>query len=301
MAKNWPTIIRGLNDLISKVGPIWPKSTKLAGFASDGPYNCANCEYINKDKNRCRQEVMMADPEVQHDERGLAIITDAVHQCCEFVEPENKLTQINPAPKLVALFVRHGQTEFNKEKRFRGQMEIPLDNVGRQQALDVRGFLANHLGGQQLGAAFRSSKDRTRETADITLGPGKAKVVKNFDALNVGKFSGQKKTDKNMEEIIHYQKYPDEKIPGGERINDFRERTNPEIKMAIAEGEKTGRPSIVFAHSSTIHQVSHLFHQDHNAIKVRPGGVVGVYKRPSGSYYAAALLNESTTHDSLMS
>jgi broad specificity phosphatase PhoE len=205
------------------------------------------------------------------------------------------------APKLVALFVRHGQTVANKEKRFRGQMEIPLDDAGRQQARDVRGFLASHLGDQQLGAAFRSSKDRTRETADITLGPGKAKVVKNFDALNVGKFSGQKKTDKNMEEITHYQKYPDQKIPGGERINDFRERTNPEIMMAVKEGEQSGRPSIVFAHSSTIHQVSHLFHQDHNAIKVRPGGVVGVYKRPSGSYYAAALLNESTTHDNLMS
>jgi broad specificity phosphatase PhoE len=205
------------------------------------------------------------------------------------------------APKLVALFVRHGQTVANKEKRFRGQMEIPLDDAGRQQARDVRGFLANHLGGQQLGAAFRSSKDRTRETADITLGPGKAKVVKNFDALNVGKFSGQKKTDENMKEITHYQKYPEQKIPGGERINDFRERTDPEIKMALAEGERSGRPSIVFAHSSTIHEVSHLFHHDHNAVKVSPGGVVGVYKRPSGSYYAAALLNESTTHDSLMS
>jgi broad specificity phosphatase PhoE len=205
-------------------------------------------------------------------------------------------------PQLVALFVRHGQTVMNKEKRFRGQMEIPLDSVGRQQALDVRGFLANFLGDQQLGAAFRSSKDRTRETADLTLGPGRAKVVKNFDALNVGKFSGQLKSAENMKEITHYQKYPEQKIPGGERINDFRKRTDPEIMMAIREGEKSGRPSIVFAHSSTIHEVSQMFHQDHNAVKVTPGGVVGVYKRPSGSYYSAALLNESkNTHDSLMS
>jgi broad specificity phosphatase PhoE len=206
------------------------------------------------------------------------------------------------APKLVALFVRHGQTEANKEKRFRGQMDIPLDNAGRQQALDIRGFLASHLGDQQLGASFRSSKDRARETADLILGPGKTKVVKNFDALNVGKFSGQKKTDENMKEIMHYQKYPEQKIPGGERINDFRARTNPEIMMAVKEGEKTGRPSMVVAHSSTIHQVSHLFHHDHNAVKVTPGGVVGVYKRPAGGYYAQALLNESSnTHEPLMS
>ena len=93
MAKDWPSIITGLKELIVKVGPIWPKSTKLAGFASDGPYHCANCEYLNKDRNRCKQEVMMADPEVKHDETGLAIITDPERQCCEFVEP-TKLVQI---------------------------------------------------------------------------------------------------------------------------------------------------------------------------------------------------------------
>lgn len=205
---------------------------------------------------------------------------------------ESKVTT-EQGPQLVALFVRHGQTELNKEKRFRGQMDVPLDAVGRQQAIDIRSFLASHLGDKQLGASFRSSKDRARVTADIVMGPGKTKPVKNFDALNVGKFSGQLKSPENMKEIMHYQKYPDQKIPGGERVNDFRERTDPEIKMVIAEGERSGRPSIVICHSSTIHEVSHLFHHDHNAVKVTPGGIVAVYKRPSGSYYAAALLHES--------
>ena len=87
MAKNWAAIIEGLQKLLAEVGPIWPKSTKLAGFAADGPYHCTNCEYLSADKTRCKQSVMMADPEVKHDEKGLAVITDAEHQCCEFVEP----------------------------------------------------------------------------------------------------------------------------------------------------------------------------------------------------------------------
>jgi broad specificity phosphatase PhoE len=295
MSKDWPSIIDGLRALIAKVGPMWPDSTKLAGFASNGPYSCANCEYLNQTGNRCNQEVMMADPEVQHDEKGLAIITDAPHQCCEFVEPLKKLTQIEPqGDKLLALFVRHGQTEANKEKLFRGPMNFPLDSVGRQQGLDVRRFLAGYLGDKPLGASYRSSKNRTGEMADITIGPGKTKVIKNFDALNVGNYAGQHKTPENMKAIMHYQKNPDEKIPGGERINDFRARTNPEIKMVISEGEKTGRPTISFVHSSTIHQVSHLLHGDHNLVKVTPGGVVGVFKRPSGSLYAKALLHESS-------
>jgi RNA polymerase subunit RPABC4/transcription elongation factor Spt4 len=91
--KDWPKIVSRLKSLIAEVGSIWPDSTKLAGFASDGPYHCANCEYLVGD-NRCNQEVMKADPEVNHDEKGLAIITDPEIQCCEFVEPTKKLVQI---------------------------------------------------------------------------------------------------------------------------------------------------------------------------------------------------------------
>lgn len=298
MGKDWPSIIDGLRALIGKVGPIWPDSTKLAGFASDGPYHCANCEYLVGNKDRCNQKVMMVDPEVQHDAQGLAIITDAERQCCEFVEPnKKKLTQIEPqGDKLTALFVRHGQTEANKDKLFRGPMNFPLDTTGYQQALDVRRFLAGHLGDKPLGASYRSSKSRTGEMADATLGPGKTQIVKNFDPLNVGDFAGQPKSPENMKKILHYQHHPEEKIPGGERINDFRERTNPEIKKVISEGEQSGRPTISFVHSSTIHQVSHLLHGDHNLVKVTPGGIVGVFKRPSGSLYAKALLHESTNN-----
>jgi broad specificity phosphatase PhoE len=287
--KDWQKIIAGLKSLIATTGPIWPKSTKLAGFASDGPYHCANCEYLNAERNRCNHEVMKADSEVAHDESGLAIISDPERQCCEFVEPVN-LIQIQ-SDQLVALFMRHGQTTANKEKRFRGAMNVPLDDKGRQQAVDARRFLAGYLKDKQLGKAYTSSKDRAIETAELVL-PNRAQRVKNFDPLNVGDFSGKPKNAENMKEILHYQAHPDEKIPGGERINDFRERVNPEIKMAIAEGEN-GKPTISFVHSSTIHQISHFLHHDHNAVKVTPGGFVGVFKRPNGSYYAKALLNES--------
>lgn len=88
--KDWPKIISQLKSLIAEVGAIWPKSTKLAGFASDGPYHCANCEYL-VNGNRCKQEVMKADSEVHHDKDGLAIITDPERQCCEFVEPKKSV------------------------------------------------------------------------------------------------------------------------------------------------------------------------------------------------------------------
>lgn len=97
MAHNWPKIITGLKKLLAEVGPIWPKSTKLAGYSEKGPYHCENCEYLKglKDgnvfvdesgKGRCIQEVMKADPEVKKDNDGLPIV-NIPKGCCEFVEP----------------------------------------------------------------------------------------------------------------------------------------------------------------------------------------------------------------------
>ena len=99
--KNWPKIIRGLKRLVRDNGPVWPEpSTKLAGYAEDGPYRCGNCEYllgidkgeIFKDEGglgRCKQIVMIADSDVKKDSKGRPIV-DIENGCCEFVEPPKK-------------------------------------------------------------------------------------------------------------------------------------------------------------------------------------------------------------------
>lgn len=91
MVKSWLKKIAALKRLIKETGPLWPKSTKLAGFASDGPYSCSNCEYFKGDaEGICIQEVMIADIEVEKDKKGYPIIIDPKHQCCEFVSPPKK-------------------------------------------------------------------------------------------------------------------------------------------------------------------------------------------------------------------
>ena len=41
------------------------------------------------------------------------------------------------------LFVRHGYSEGNKEHRFSGQKDFPLDAAGRQQAQELAEYLRN--------------------------------------------------------------------------------------------------------------------------------------------------------------
>ena len=91
--KSWLKKIAALKRLLREVGPLWPDSTKLAGYATGGPYHCSDCIYLKKDFNdnglgRCNHPVMIADTEVEHD-KGLAIV-NIEKGCCEFVSPPKK-------------------------------------------------------------------------------------------------------------------------------------------------------------------------------------------------------------------
>ena len=59
--------------------------------------------------------------------------------------------------------VRHGQTDWNKEKRLQGQCNIPLNEIGRNEARDV----ANHLLTYKIERIISSTLDRALETAQI--------------------------------------------------------------------------------------------------------------------------------------
>jgi broad specificity phosphatase PhoE len=57
--------------------------------------------------------------------------------------------------------IRHGQTDSNREQRFQGHADVPLNPVGRQQAAD----LGRQLAGLPLAAIYSSDLSRCLETA----------------------------------------------------------------------------------------------------------------------------------------
>jgi broad specificity phosphatase PhoE len=58
---------------------------------------------------------------------------------------------------------RHGQTAYNLEGRFQGQLPVPLDDTGRAQAAD----LADRAAARGFATLWCSPLLRARETADI--------------------------------------------------------------------------------------------------------------------------------------
>jgi 2,3-bisphosphoglycerate-dependent phosphoglycerate mutase len=59
------------------------------------------------------------------------------------------------------LFIRHGETDWNRQHRFQGQIDVPLNATGRRQA----GRLAERLAGDRHDLLLASDLQRAMQTA----------------------------------------------------------------------------------------------------------------------------------------
>ena len=75
--------------------------------------------------------------------------------------------------------IRHGETNWNKEGRFQGQIDIPLNENGKDQARKTFEYLKNI----SFNKAFSSSMHRPYETAKIILQNKKDLKIEKIDSL----------------------------------------------------------------------------------------------------------------------
>ena len=86
------------------------------------------------------------------------------------------------------LLVRHGETDWNRERRFQGHADPPLNEAGREQARE----LADRLAGEDIVAVYTSDLLRARETAEIVAAVLDADVValRELREIDVGSWQG---------------------------------------------------------------------------------------------------------------
>lgn len=79
-------------------------------------------------------------------------------------------------PNITFYLFRHGETDWNKEKQFMGQRDMPLNEVGRKQAMK----LAQRIQELSLIELYSSDLLRTRETAELIA--SKSGIDINYDS-----------------------------------------------------------------------------------------------------------------------
>lgn len=102
-------------------------------------------------------------------------------------------------PRPILYFVRHGETDWNRERRLQGQHDIPLNDLGRAQASRCGEILAHLLSQTGRPAAeydyVSSPLSRARETMELLReGMGLAPAAYRTDArlmeMSFGRWEG---------------------------------------------------------------------------------------------------------------
>jgi broad specificity phosphatase PhoE len=76
-------------------------------------------------------------------------------------------TVIEPNPPIY--FIRHGETDWNREGRIQGQIDIPLNDAGHQQAIAISRGLKTFLRDTTIDLFVASPLTRTRQTMGYLL------------------------------------------------------------------------------------------------------------------------------------
>lgn len=157
------------------------------------------------------------------------------------------------APATRLCLVRHGETEWNAERRLQGHLDIPLNARGLAQAAST----ARGLSSIRFNAAYCSDLSRARQTADAILRDRDARTTLRADLRerHYGIFQG-----KTYEEIAStlpddYRRFKrreaDYAFPGGgESLAAFARRVEAAL-VAIAQ-RHAGEDVLVVTHGGVL-------------------------------------------------
>ena len=138
-------------------------------------------------------------------------------------------------------FIRHGETDWNRDLRLQGSSDIPLNDTGRRQAQNAVAV----LDGTKWDVVVSSPLSRARETAQIIadglgieLGPSYSELVERDYGAAEGATA----------EIIA-ENWPDRQYPGLESLDDVVERGEAALDRIASD---YGKQNVVIVCHGTI-------------------------------------------------
>ena len=149
------------------------------------------------------------------------------------------------------ILVRHGQTAWNKEERFRGHADIPLDEIGVAQAEAVAGRIAVQW---QPDAIYAGPLSRTLQTAlpTATLFNLTVRSEPNLIDVDCGKWQGLSPEEAHLHYPTEFEAYLHSPLhfqfPGGESLEAARQRAFQRVDELAQE--HSGQTIMLVSHTA---------------------------------------------------
>jgi probable phosphoglycerate mutase len=196
------------------------------------------------------------------------------------------------------LLVRHGETDWNRQGRFQGQIDIPLNANGRAQAEAAGGFLAP----VPIHRAYTSSMARPRQTAEAILAshPG-VPLTSTSGLVEIGHGLWEGRLEQEIAEgwpqlLADWKRAPETvEMPEGETIHEVWDRSYGTWRT-IATSLAAEETALVVAHDAVnktiLCALLGLTPADIWTIKQGNGGVTVVdYPQGGGGQAVVAAMN----------
>jgi broad specificity phosphatase PhoE len=169
------------------------------------------------------------------------------------------------AKEVTLLLIRHGETDWNAEKRAQGHSDIPLNEKGIAQAkMTAEKLFQEH---SDIIAIYSSDLSRARDTAQATADKFKLPIIlqQALRELNAGSTEGMKLIEKAAMYRDQWnelkRKYPLRQdlfnhtpVPGEETLNALMERMKKAM-ISIAESAPDKGKVAIFSHGKAIRTV----------------------------------------------
>lgn len=148
------------------------------------------------------------------------------------------------------LLMRHGRTASNATATWQGQTDVPLDDLGLEQARRAAGLLGT---GPTPGRLISSDLSRARQTAEpLAAAWGmELELDARLREVHAGRWEGLPRAaiaEEWPDELERWAAGEDLRIGGGERISEAGGR----VKACIAEVAAQGEYSVVVGHGGAL-------------------------------------------------
>ncbi len=118
------------------------------------------------------------------------------------------------------LITRHGQTDWNLQKKVQGRADISLNENGKNEAKEIH----NKLKDENIDLIISSPLDRAKETSELIRGDRDIPIILDERIIerSFGINEGKNKKDFEFYDFWDYEKNIE--IEGAEKIQDFFDR-----------------------------------------------------------------------------